>query len=269
MEQVYALFMKELWSRSNAKEARLQLIHFPVVEKEKTVQRVDMEIKNSLKVEKFRWKTLISNAHGSRILEMGVVNPNPPSENQEVKVAMVRSSVLVIEGTSESTEASSEEVIESQSYGVSPVDLITPLLGNKEYQNEDNDQLLTKWVTACQKARCSVLSTSRPKSEEDSKLALVEALKHSPDIPTDSTSLASQFGLNLTFSHVNTAKIAAYRAIYIRDTNITVATHPSIPGKIICVPTPAGNDILIFELEQSFKVFSEFYSFVKTLIDVS
>jgi len=85
LEEAVRLSVNYIWKNTDAEELRIGLHHFEVEEKGRKVMRVDSEIKSVLKRFNFRWKQMISNAGGSRILSLGLERPSEyPLDVEEI-----------------------------------------------------------------------------------------------------------------------------------------------------------------------------------------
>ena len=71
LEEAVRLCLDYIWQNTEAEELRIGLHHFEVEEDGKKTLKLDEEYRSVLKRFKFRWKQVISQAGGSRVLVMG------------------------------------------------------------------------------------------------------------------------------------------------------------------------------------------------------
>lgn len=129
LEEAVRLSLNYIWKNTDAEELRIGLHHFDVEEKGRKMQRVDGEIKSVLKRFNFRWKQMISNAGGSRILALGLERPDEyPLEVNEINPFRINlGTVFTISEKFEPTTHDGS-IDQSESFLLTPNVFIQPLI---------------------------------------------------------------------------------------------------------------------------------------------
>ena len=146
LEEAMKLCLDYIWKYTNAEEVRIGIHHFEVEEKGKEVLKVDEEYKSCLKRFKFKWKQIISNAGGTRILVMGANRPAeyPLQKGQDntfkIKMATLFA-IKKVEDRKAKINASTDvgAVSQNRSYFLTPTVFIQPLIFNGK---EDAEQAI-------------------------------------------------------------------------------------------------------------------------------
>lgn len=291
LEEAIRLCLNYIWKNTDAEELRIGLHHFEVEEEGKIKSKVDEEYKSCLKRFNFRWKQMISEVGGKRILAMGLDRPKEyPLEQNVVTPFSIKLGVMLAAGDKSDTSTNPGKIDPTKSFFMTPNVYIQPLI-YKGKENADEAlfcneahtskplQLIHNWVQqVVDQIEFDAFPITKGLTSTDLTEAktLIESYDlNIPDVQKEDgfTYASGAFKLETrptAFDHCSLRGGTEF--LRIKDKDLAMASHPKIPDGIVYMPLVDPNiGCFIFQKPNHIDIsdVKSFNDFARDLIDVS